>query len=455
MAGKNLLPTHPPKERAFLVGVELRSEPSLVSLEDSMSELALLSDTAGLEVVGETTQKLDVPHADTYLGSGKVEEVAALAEETLANVVIFDNELSPRHQRELEEALGGHVRVLDRTALILDIFAQHANTREGILQVELAQNEYRLPRLTRAWTHLARQAGGGGGRAGSVGGVGLRGPGETQLEVDRREIRKRIKFLKDELEKVRAHRQRYRSQRKRSRIPLISLVGYTNAGKSTLLNHLAKSDVYVADQLFATLDPTTRRIELPGGQSTLITDTVGFIQKLPTQLIAAFQATLEEISEADLLIHVVDITHPNAAAQAKAVEETLKEIGAEHIPTIIALNKIDQLPDPAAARAAVETFPNAVAISALKGEGFDDLLKLVNADLFENYSPISVQIPYTEGQLISLFHEQGQIERIEHTRKGVFIQGLIPGRLLARFKHLESLVPEAAPEEEIDENGEQ
>lgn len=455
MAGKNLLPTHPPKERAFLVGVELRSEPSLVSLEDSMSELALLSDTAGLEVVGETTQKLDVPHADTYLGSGKVEEVAALAEETLANVVIFDNELSPRHQRELEEALGGHVRVLDRTALILDIFAQHANTREGILQVELAQNEYRLPRLTRAWTHLARQAGGGGGRAGSVGGVGLRGPGETQLEVDRREIRKRIKFLKDELEKVRAHRQRYRSQRKRSRIPLISLVGYTNAGKSTLLNHLAKSDVYVADQLFATLDPTTRRIELPGGQSTLITDTVGFIQKLPTQLIAAFQATLEEISEADLLIHVVDITHPNAAAQAKAVEETLKEIGAEHIPTIIALNKIDQLPDPAAARAAVETFPNAVAISALKGEGFDDLLKLVNADLFENYSPISVQIPYTEGQLISLFHEQGQIERIEHTRKGVFIQGLIPGRLLARFKHLEALVPEAATDEEIGENGEQ
>ncbi|MEN6570487.1 MAG: GTPase HflX [Anaerolineaceae bacterium] len=455
MAGKNLLPTHPPKERAFLVGVELRSEPSLVSLEDSMSELALLSDTAGLEVVGETTQKLDVPHADTYLGSGKVEEVAALAEETLANVVIFDNELSPRHQRELEEALGGHVRVLDRTALILDIFAQHANTREGILQVELAQNEYRLPRLTRAWTHLARQAGGGGGRAGSVGGVGLRGPGETQLEVDRREIRKRIKFLKDELEKVRAHRQRYRSQRKRSRISLISLVGYTNAGKSTLLNHLAKSDVYVADQLFATLDPTTRRIELPGGQSTLITDTVGFIQKLPTQLIAAFQATLEEISEADLLIHVVDITHPNAAAQAKAVEETLKEIGAEHIPTIIALNKIDQLPDPAAARAAVETFPNAVAISALKGEGFDDLLKLVNADLFENYSPISVQIPYTEGQLISLFHEQGQIERIEHTRKGVFIQGLIPGRLLARFKHLEALVPEAATDEEIGENGEQ
>jgi GTP-binding protein HflX len=451
MSGKNLISTHPPRERAFLVGAELRSEPSLVSLEDSMAELALLSDTAGLEVVGETTQKLDVPHADTFLGSGKVEEVAALAEETLANVVIFDNELSPRHQRELEEALGEHVRVLDRTALILDIFAQHANTREGILQVELAQNEYRLPRLTRAWTHLARQAGGGGGRTGSVGGVGLRGPGETQLEVDRREIRKRIKFLKDELEKVRAHRQRYRSQRKRSRIPLISLVGYTNAGKSTLLNHLANADVYVANQLFATLDPTTRRIELPGGQSTLITDTVGFIQKLPTQLIAAFQATLEEISEADLLIHVVDITHPNAGAQAKAVEETLKEIGAEHIPTIIALNQVDKLPDPAAAQAALAAFPNAVAISALTGAGFDDLLKLVNAELFENYTPISVQIPYTEGQLISLFHEQGQVEHIEHTRKGVFIQGLIPGRLLARFKPFAALEPEKNPVEEQDE----
>lgn len=419
-----------------------------------MSELALLSDTAGLEVVGETTQKLDVPHADTYLGSGKVQEVVALAEETLANIVIFDNELSPRHQRELEEALGGHVRVLDRTALILDIFAQHANTREGILQVELAQNEYRLPRLTRAWTHLARQAGGGGGRAGSVGGVGLRGPGETQLEVDRREIRKRIKFLKNELEKVRAHRQRYRSQRKRSRIPLISLVGYTNAGKSTLLNHLAKADVYVADQLFATLDPTTRRIELPGGQSTLITDTVGFIQKLPTQLIAAFQATLEEISEADLLIHVVDITHPNAGAQAKAVEQTLKEIGAEHIPAIIALNKIDQLPDPSAAQAALSAFPNAVAISALKGDGLDELLKLVNADLFENYAQTSVQIPYTEGQLISLFHEQGQVERIEHTRKGVFIQGLIPGRLLARFSPFMAAAPDKSADDEVNESPE-
>lgn len=441
MSKKNIFPTRPPRERAFLVGVELRSQPSLVSLEDSLSELALLSDTAGLEVVGEIKQKLDTPNPETYIGSGKVEEIAALVEETLTDVVIFDDELSPRHQRELEEKFGPHVRVIDRTALILDIFAQHAHTREGILQVELAQYEYRLPRLTRAWTHLERQAGGGAGRTGSVGGVGLRGPGETQLEVDRREIRKRIAFLKDELEKVRAHRQRYREQRKRSQIPLISLVGYTNAGKSTLLNKLAKSDVYVADQLFATLDPTTRRVDLPGGHNTLITDTVGFIQKLPTQLVAAFQATLEEIAEADLLIHVVDITHPNAQAQAKSVIETLKQINADHIPMIIALNKIDNLPDPAAAKSAISAFPKAVAISALNGTGFDDLMKLIENELFENYTQISVQIPYTEGQLISLFHEQGQIEQIENNRKGVFIQGLIPGRLLARYQSLIAKTP--------------
>jgi GTP-binding protein HflX len=438
---KSTLPTHTPKERAFLVGVEIHAKPSELSLEDSLEELSRLSETAGLEVVGMTSQKVDTANPVTFIGSGKAEELFSLVEETLADVVIFDNELTPRHQRELEKRLGEHVRVLDRTALILDIFAQHASTREGILQVELAQNEYRLPRLTRAWTHLERQTGGGGGSAGSVGGVGLRGPGETQLEVDRRLIRKRISILKEELEKVRAHRQRYRQQRKRSRIPMISLVGYTNAGKSTLLNHLTRSDVYVADQLFATLDPTTRRIELPGGYNALVTDTVGFIQKLPTQLVAAFQATLEEIAEADLLIHVVDITHPNAKTQAHSVEETLKAIHADHIPTIIALNKVDGLPDPTLAAEIVAEFPNAVAISALTGSGFDDLKEMIESELFENYTQISVEIPYTEGQLISLFHEQGQVEHIEHTRKGVFIQGMIPGRLLARYSTFQATAP--------------
>jgi len=456
MSPKSTFPTHPPKERAFLVGVEIKHQPSEISLEDSMEELSLLSDTAGLEIVGALTQRVDSPNPVTYVGSGKVEEIKALVEENLADVVIFDNELTPRHQRELERILAPHVRVIDRTALILDIFAQHAKSREGILQVELAQYEYRLPRLTRAWTHLERQTGGGGGSAGSVGGVGLRGPGETQLEVDRREIRKRINFLKEELEKVRAHRQRYRQQRKRSRIPLISLVGYTNAGKSTLLNRLAKTEVYVADQLFATLDPTTRRVELPGGHNSLVTDTVGFIQKLPTQLVAAFQATLEEIAEADLLIHVVDITHPNALAQANSVNETLKKIHADHIPTIIALNKVDGLPDPDAARLIADNFPNAVAISALKGLGFNELMMLIESELFENFTQISVQIPYTEGQLISLFHEQGQVERIEHSRKGVFIQGLIPGRILARYSPFISTGPSEPsdaedPEEDLEE----
>lgn len=433
MAHKTMSTT-PPTERAFLVGVELRSEKPLISLEDSLGELALLARTVNLEIVGETSQKIDNPNPSTLIGSGKVEEIALLAEETLADVIIFDTELSPRHQRDLEEKFGLKLRVLDRTALILDIFAQHAHTSEGILQVSLAQYEYRLPRLTRAWTHLARQAGGGGGRAGSVGGVGLRGPGETQLEVDRREIRKRISILKKELEKVRAHRQRYRAQRKRSRIPLISLVGYTNAGKSTLLNHLAHTDVLVADQLFATLDPTTRRIELPGGHQALVTDTVGFIQKLPTQLIAAFQATLEEIGEADLLIHVVDVTHPNAIEQAQAVTQTLQEIKADHIPIVTALNKIDRLPEPERTNHNLAGHPRAVGISALKGQGIDDLLRIVEEELFENFNQVSVQIPYTEGQLISLFHEQGQIIRIEHGRKGVLIQGYIPGRLLARYQ---------------------
>ena len=438
--------TKPPMEKAFLVGIELRSEPGLIPLEDSIGELARLADTAGLEIVGETTQKLDTPNPATYIGSGKVEEIMMLAEETLADVIIFDNELSPRHQRELEERFGTNVRVIDRTALILDIFAQHAHTSDGILQVALAQYEYRLPRLTRAWTHLARQAGGGGGRTGAVGGVGLRGPGETQLEVDRREIHKRITAVKKELEKVRAHRLRYRNQRKRSRIPLISLVGYTNAGKSTLLNRLTKSDVFVADKLFATLDPTTRRIALPGGHDALLTDTVGFIQKLPTQLIAAFQATLEEISEADLLLHVVDITHPNALEQTRSVEQTLAELNASHIPSVIVLNKIDNLPENNALQEISDDFPKAVAVSALKGTGMAELLKMIEVELFENFVDASVQIPFTEGQLISLFHEQGHVKRVEHNRKGVFIQGQLPGRLLAQFTPFNKKEPDTDPD---------
>ncbi|MBV6395788.1 MAG: GTPase HflX [Anaerolineales bacterium] len=434
MSKKRPEPTRPPRERAFLVGVEIKGQPALLALEDSILELALLCDTAGLEVAGETSQKLDRPHAETFIGSGKVQEVKAFVEETLAQVVVFDDELNPRHQRELEKVFGEKVRVMDRTGLILDIFAQHAHTREGMLQVELAQYEYYLPRLTRQWTHLARQAGGGGGRTGSAGGVGLRGPGETQLEVDRRAIRKKIAHLKGELEKVEAHRSRYRAQRKRSRIPTVALVGYTNAGKSTLLNRLTKSDVYVADQLFATLDPTTRRVDLPGGTAALFTDTVGFIQKLPTMLVSAFHATLEEIAEADLLLHVVDISHSNALNHYEAVTQTLEEIGAGHIPSVSVLNKLDRLRDPAAAQETVRQFPKSVAISASKGTAIAELLAKIHEELYETYIPLIVRLPFREGALISLFHEMGQVERVEHGRAGVLMQGRIPGRLLAQFK---------------------
>jgi GTP-binding protein HflX len=415
-----------------LVGVELFSQEGLLSINDSLAELAMLASTAGLNVVGQTTQKLKAPNAKTFIGSGKVDEVKSLANETQAEVILFDDELSPRHQRELEKIVGEDIRILDRTALILDIFAQHASTREGALQVELAQYEYRLPRLTRAWTHLARQAGGGGGRSGS-GGVGLRGPGETQLEVDRRDIRRRISHLKSELEKVRAQRERHRSRRRRSRIPVVALVGYTNAGKSTLLNKLASSEVYVADQLFATLDPTTRRVQLPGGTPVLFTDTVGFIQKLPTVLVTAFRATLEEIAEADLLVHVIDINHPQSREQAEAVQQTLVEIEADHIPVLTAINKIDRLENPAAAQIAMESFSNAVAISAKTGVGMNALLVGVQQQLFDLYTPLDVHLPYKEGKLISLFHDQGQVEYVEHRDGGVHLVGSIPGRYTARF----------------------
>lgn len=433
MSKKNPEPTRQPRERAFLVGVEIRGEESLLSLQDSLSELGLLADTAGLLVVGQSTQHMDKPNVKTYIGSGKVDEVRMLAEEVKADVILFDNELSPRHLRELELEFGNNIRILDRTALILDIFAQHANTNEGSLQVELAQYEYRLPRLTRAWTHLARQAGGGGGRSGRVGGVGLRGPGETQLEVDRREIRTRIKHLKELIEKLRIHRQQYRSRRKKSFTPVVALVGYTNAGKSTLLNRLSNSDIYVADKLFATLDPTTRRVSISNGHIALFTDTVGFIQKLPTTLVAAFRATLEEIAEADLLIHLIDITHPQAHEQARAVYQALIEIEADHIPILTALNKIDSLTDPDHARETLADFPSAVAISALTGEGIGELLEKAHTFLYEDFIPIQIFLPYQEGGLITLFHEQGQVERLEHVSGGVEIGGRIPGRLLSYY----------------------
>ncbi len=433
MARKVIAVTNSYQERAIAVGVEIGKPNSIYTLQDSLNELCLLAQTAGIEVVATTTQRLDKPNPQTYIGTGKLDELKALVGELDVNIILFDDELSPRHLRELEKHFDETVRIIDRTALILDIFAQHAATREGALQVELAQYEYRLPRLTRAWTHLARQAGGGGGRAGSVGGVGLRGPGETQLEVDRRDIRRRIAHLKDELEKVKAHRRQYRRRRKKSGIPVVALIGYTNAGKSTLLNTLSKANVYVADQLFATLDPTTRRVALSAHNEILLTDTVGFIQKLPTHLIAAFRATLEEIADADLLLHVLDISQPTAQQQAQAVFQTLKEIEADHLPIFTVLNKIDLLKQPNQTIDLIAEYPNSVAISAQYGLGIEELIRKLEDFLFSREHYLTVEIPLRESYLVQLFSREGTIEHITYSGNTVYLQGQIPGRHLAKF----------------------
>ena len=423
------------KEKAIMVGVQIKREARQdLTLDASLQELELLAETAGIEVVGSITQNLENPNSRTYIGKGKLEELKLLAEELNAKTILFDDELSPRHQRELEKEFTIDTKILDRTALILDIFAQHADTREGMLQVELAQYKYRLPRLTRAWTHLARQTGGASGRSGGVGGVGLRGPGETQLEVDRREIKRRITKLEDDLEKVREHRNRHRNQRRKTNIPVVALVGYTNAGKSTLLNSLTDANIYVADQLFATLDPTTRQLELPAGETVLLTDTVGFIQKLPTDLVAAFRATLEEITEADLLLHIIDSSHENAEQQRKTVLQTLEEIGAGEIPVINVYNKIDLLDDETLKEFERSSDPASIFISAKEKIGFDTLIDSISAGITQSFTYVEVVLPFREGRLVSLFHEKGHVESLEHNENGVRITGRLPVELLSFFE---------------------
>jgi GTP-binding protein HflX len=383
-------------ERAFLVAVERRhNDPRTVQWDTqaSLEELAELVRTAGAIVAGQAIQKLNSPSPATYIGAGKVSEIARDRERTGYTMVVFDDELSPSQQRNLERELD--VKVLDRTALIIDIFAMRARTREGQLQVDLAQAEYLLPRLAGQWSHLDSL-----GRSGAPGAVGVRGPGETQIETDRRLARNKITRLKREIDQVRKQRQLYRYRRQRAGVPVVALVGYTNAGKSTLMRRLTAADVLVENRLFATLDPTTRKVRLPGGTSALLTDTVGFIQRLPTRLVAAFQATLEELADADLLLHVVDITHPDAAQQSESVDETLRELGLAEKPRVVALNKVDRLGErDGAAMVDLQKLadedvglavarPEAVLISAEKGWGVDELLGRVEGILTQARAPL-------------------------------------------------------------------
>ena len=369
-----LLTTQTEVEKAFLVGVETKACADGWSIDSSLEELSYLAQAADAEVVGSLTQKLEKPSSTYYLGKGKLKELISLRGHCQYNVVIFNDELSPRQQRNLEEAL--EVKVIDRTALILDIFAKRAQTREGQLQVELAQHQYLLPRLAGQWSHLERLGGG----------IGTRGPGESQLETDRRLIRNRIHRLQTQIEAVRRHRALYRQKRKKSQIPIVALVGYTNAGKSTLLNALSQADVFVDDKLFSTLDPVTRCLVLPDNQQFLLTDTVGFIHKLPTSIVAAFRATLEELTEADLLLHIVDITHHNAADQFQTVEEILADLRLGGKPRITVLNKMDLAVEnqkELAALAIPLKLPDdtTVLVSALKGWGLDKLLDKIAAYL--------------------------------------------------------------------------
>lgn len=401
-------------ERAILIGMEWGRNDSLWTVDDSLEELKQLADTAGATVIKKFIQKRPKPDPAFFIGRGKVQELALYAQQENIDLCIFDDELSPAQQRNIESVMG--IRILDRTALILDIFAQRARTNEGKLQVELAQLQYTLPRIMGKGLMLSRLGGG----------IGTRGPGETKLEVDRRRIRDRIAFIKDQIEKVKAVRSLHRSKRKKNNVFEVSLVGYTNAGKSTLLNTLTNSDIYAKDQLFATLDPTTRQLTLPNKQEIIITDTVGFIQRLPHQLIAAFRSTLEVVTEADLLVHVIDVSHELYKEQAAAVHEVLKEIGAETKPVITVYNKIDKLPPDSKLTDRLALEEDTVCISAAKKLNLETLQQMIETHLKSKAVEVTLCIPYAETAKAAQLHETANVLEQEYTENGAVMKVILP-----------------------------
>ena len=411
-------------ERAIIVGMEYGGGASIIgwSAEDSLEELKQLADTAGAEVVARFLQKRPKPDPAFFIGRGKVQELALYVQQENVDLCIFDDELSPAQQRNIEQAMG--VRVLDRTALILDIFAQRAHTNEGKLQVELAQLQYTLPRIMGKGLSLSRLGGG----------IGTRGPGETKLEVDRRRIRDRIAYIKGCISKVKNVRTLQRSGRAKASVPTVSLVGYTNAGKSTLLNTLTNSDIYAQDQLFATLDPTTRQLELPNKQQAILTDTVGFIQRLPHQLVAAFQSTLEEVVEADVLLHVIDVSHELYKEQANAVYHVLEELGAKDKTIITVYNKIDKLPEGSALAERLAKEENSICISAKARLNLDGLLALIAENLKLKSVEESFLVPYSDSAAVSRLHEAGTVLEQEYLAEGTLLKVRMEAEQVQEFE---------------------
>ncbi|MDY2788213.1 MAG: GTPase HflX [Atopobium sp.] len=413
------IPTAPVPERAILVGVDFGK--GEWSVEESLSELERLAQTDGAEVIARLTQKLDTPVPKTFIGSGKAQELVSLVTRLEADVVIFDDELSPSQQANLEKILGSHTKVIDRTALILDIFGVHAKTREGRLQVQLAQLQYLYPRLRGMWSHLVGEQ--------TRGGIGSRfGQGESQLEVDRRLVRKRIGMLKDALADLDVRRATQSKARWESGVWRVALAGYTNAGKSTLLNRLTGAEVYAKDELFATLDPTTRSLNLSEGRKITLTDTVGFIQKLPTTLIKSFNSTLAEVKAADLIVKVADASDSHVVKQLQAVDEVLQQIDAQDIPSLIVLNKCDVI-SPELKRTLSVTFPAAEFVSAYKGTNMDGLLYRIAKEASAGNSVITVRIPYDKGILLKMVHEQAQVIREEYHDTGLIATISVSARM--------------------------